>query len=728
MKKTNRVPFLDFNGRLFYETFRRLKTIGIVALVIMCLSALLTPIGYALSTSYTDMMYETSSVSLFVSRELLTLMQAHPLVYLPMFTLAILLPLIAFSFLNKRCSSDFYHALPVSRAALFTANFAAVLSWIAVDLIISIGVSIVTTICFPSHLQLAWSSVLPTICAALAGSVLVAGCVTFAMCITGTVFTNLLVAALLFLTPRVLMWYISGILQNAVNILPDMMQLPILDITYNVPIDILWSGLTGDSVLNNWEGYAYSAAVGLAYAFGALAVFRTRRSETAEQPAPTPLLQTVYRLTVTFLVSLIPTYFIFVAARGENVLNTYESFGVFVLYVITAVTFCIYELVTTKKPKLLLKAAPTFLIVLLADVVLVIGLLLSLNSILAFRPTAAQVQSISFATEDDDNGNNAYYNALVSNIHITDPQAIRITVERLANAAENNSLYGEDYDNTQTHQTFDITFYTKLGKKTRQLGFTGADVFALQGILMDSTAYREAYQLPALTKETPVSIWCVEDNELVKSIYRTMCEEFKTLPFETRYRILQGSYDTNQAISATVSVGVVHNGKTYTLNIPLLAEYFPNAYNQYLQYVYEDETANRNVILSKMAQIETEGFELSFELYAPKYGYLAYACVDTSAMSNTLSYLLTEQLMPNLPDRAPSATDYILRINISTPKEVEYEDDYVLESHSAYFVIPANISQSGGIFFQICEEARLCEPGSADFSEVTDHTNPVLYE
>ncbi len=724
MKTTHRAPFWDFDFRVFGEAFRQLKTIGILALVVMCLAAALLPIGVAIEAySYVQPELADPSLSIIgssITRELVTIIQVHPLSLAPMYTLALLMPLIGFSFLNKRRSSDFYHALPVSRAGVFISFFAAIMAWILVDLVASTAVSVVTLSCFPKLFQLVWSSVLPMLCASLAGALMVAGCMTFAMCITGTVFTNLLVAAMLFFGPRILMWYISSLIQSTVNILPHTMDIPILNVAYNIPLGILYGLLDGVdtlNVLNNWSGCLYSAIIGVLYFVGALALFRTRRSEAAEQPAATPLLQTVYRLTLTFLVTLIPVYMIFESIQGEYKMDDSEWFGVFVLYILAALTFCIYELITTKKPKLLFKAAPTFLIVLVADVILIGCMSLGVNNILAFRPTAEQIQSISLETDGYNTDNVEYFNSLTAEVKITDPATIRTVAEHLARAAETNNPHG-DLKTEEDYECFNVTIRTKGAEKVRSLYFISEQADVIYNALKNNETYQASYHLPPLGNNTQISMWNISD-EQAKAVYRLMSKDAEKLPFETRFDILQRNhYNDAQAFTETVNISVFRYGEKYQLRIPLIAENYPNAYKLYLQYIYENEATDRKVVLEWLSQVETKDFELSMNLYFPDQGYNASFDVQTGVMSDAMRTLLADEVIPTLTDTQFTADDYIVDVYVSTPKAVVEDEKYQYFTYNAHFPVSKAVAEE--IFPSLCEEAENGKNGHGNYVFVTE--------
>ncbi len=706
MKTKHRAPFWDFDFRVFGEAFRQLKTVGILALVVMCLAAVLLPVGIAIEAySYARPEWANGSIGSSITRELVTMIQVHPLSLAPMYTLALLMPLIGFSFLNKRRSSDFYHALPVSRPGVFISYFTAIMAWIVVDLLASTAASVATLFCFPDLFQLVWSSVLPTLCASLAGALMVAGCMTFAMCITGTVFTNLLVAAMLFFGPRILMFYISSLIESTVKILPSVDNIPILNVSYNIPLGILFGLLEGVdtlNVLNNWSGCLYSAVIGVLYFIGALACFRIRRSESAEQPAATPLLQTVYRLTLTFFVTLIPVYMIFESIQGTYNLDEAEWFGIFVLYILAALTFCIYELITTKKPKLLLKAAPTFLIVLVADVILIGCMSLGVNSILAFRPAAEQIQSVSFETDGYNTDNVEYYNSLTAEVKITDPATIRTVAEHLARAAEKNSPHG-DLKTEGDYECFNVTIRTKTAEKVRSLYFIEEQADVIYKALQSNKTYQAAYHLPALHNDTQLSMWCISD-EQAKAVYRMMCKDVEKLPFETRFEILQQNhYNEAQAFTETVDFSIFRYGEKYRLHIPLIAEYYPSAYKLYLQYIHENEAADRRVILDWLSQTETKDFELSMNLYLPNKGYDASFDIQTDSMSDALRTMLANDVIPTLSDTQFTADDYIVDVYVQTPKAPVEDEKYQYFSYNAHFAIAKEVAEE--IFPSLCEEA-----------------------
>ena len=85
-------------------------------------------------------------------------------------------------------------------------------------------------------------------------------------------------------------------------------------------------------------------------------MFHRRRSEAAGQSAPSRLLQHIYRIVVTMVICI----FIVCAMFSEMTAGILrdEWFVFLVFYLVAALVYFAYELITTKKWKNLLTALP----------------------------------------------------------------------------------------------------------------------------------------------------------------------------------------------------------------------------------------------------------------------------------------------------------------------------------------------------------------------------------
>lgn len=584
MKRTR---FWDFNARIFGEGVRQLKTVGILFTVVMCLEALLIPIGMAISMQ--------NDVNM--TRALVTLPGVHPLIILPMYTLAPVGVLILFSFLNKRRTSDFYHAIPVTRAALFFSLLAAVLLWVIVSILASTAVSVVTCLCLPRYVQLTLSGIPMLLLNTLLGAAFVAACVALAMSITGTLFNNIVVAGLIFFTPRLLLSVCRLLIHSNVNILSQSADGILLDASYNIPLGILTTAMSStgaSSILHSYSSAAYTAVVTCLYLLAANLLFRVRKSEAAGNAAATPILQHIYRIIVTFLVTLIPVSIIFTDLFNNDTSET-NLFYVIVLYIISAIAFCVYELITTKKPKQLLKVAPSFLLVLAADGVMLLCVFLGCRNALAFRPTVDEITGVSLVAENS----HSYFTKRGEDIILHNKDAYAIIADRLKVCAENNSMTSSLEDGGMGYRV--VRIYTGNNSvHERCLALSDKQQEVLKDAIMENEAYRAIFTLPKRDSSVSPSHSRLTTDE-ANAVYDAMQKEAQKLSFDQLYDLLgNGEYPDLHYTFTSLSLEVSYRNKVYSFGIPLTADYFPESYQLYLSYRYKSTKAMQDMLLDAM--------------------------------------------------------------------------------------------------------------------------------
>ena len=141
MKKNNRAL------KLYFESLRQTRVIGIIFTVILTVASLLLLInGYINSISFIESM-KLQDPDYVHSPEIISFIEFNPLYITLPFVMAPILALTAFSFLNKRSSSDFYHSITQKRSTLFTAC-AASFCWLIFAAVVSTVIGIITALCF----------------------------------------------------------------------------------------------------------------------------------------------------------------------------------------------------------------------------------------------------------------------------------------------------------------------------------------------------------------------------------------------------------------------------------------------------------------------------------------------------------------------------------------------------------------------------------------------------
>ncbi|MGN1081111.1 MAG: hypothetical protein ACI4QV_03390, partial [Acutalibacteraceae bacterium] len=366
--------FFDF--RLYADVLKQTRLIGIFATVVYCLEAVIMAVGQYISVQ--DQIKYTGVCDISV----LNFVSMHPIIVTSFCILAPMLTLSAFGFLNKRSTSDFWHSVPQTRQCVFTVFFTAVMSWILISVLVSSGISVAAFSAMSKYFAINWSTVFSFICSMLASSLLIAGATVTAMSITGTLFINILVALMLIFLPRALLLFINPPVTTCYLIDSDITT-NFLSNSLNIVFGIVaWAmGFQGTSIMDilaSWPSVGYTFGVGILYSVLGCILFVVRKSESASSSAVNKYLQTAIRITVSFIVCLIPLYMLFlIISTKEESWTSDNIFFIVVMYIIVLAVYFLYELITTKKAKNLLKTIPALGIL----VVLNAAMLFAMNTI-----------------------------------------------------------------------------------------------------------------------------------------------------------------------------------------------------------------------------------------------------------------------------------------------------------------------------------------------------------
>ena len=204
-----------FSFRLFAETFRQLRIIGLTATIILSIFAAVVPIGDFIS-GYKYIEIENGIQQVVYKTTVVSSLNIQPLAVLVYIVVAPLLVLSAFYFLNKRNASDFYHAIPETRTCIFVSLFSACVAWIATALLSSTAVALITTGILHNYFIVNYSTVLISVFTIFSAALLVAASVAAAMTITGTLFNNVFVSALILFVPRLFIFIINGFVTDSI--------------------------------------------------------------------------------------------------------------------------------------------------------------------------------------------------------------------------------------------------------------------------------------------------------------------------------------------------------------------------------------------------------------------------------------------------------------------------------------------------------------------------------
>ena len=200
-----------FFKRLYTEGLARVRTPGIVAAVLTLVFSVITPLNQLL-----DELINKPAAGIAVK-----VMNATDLMN-PLLVLLFAIPFFAltsFGFLNKRHSSDFYHALPYTRVSIFLSFLSGILTWICGIAFASMSLR---ALFYALHPQIVvdFGSVMLGTFSYVVGAAVLLGYLVLALSLTGTRFSNVAVFFILFALPH----YFMGIFLELLGSLVPMID------------------------------------------------------------------------------------------------------------------------------------------------------------------------------------------------------------------------------------------------------------------------------------------------------------------------------------------------------------------------------------------------------------------------------------------------------------------------------------------------------------------------
>jgi|GEM_PF-2889294 len=330
-----------FHKGYFKEIFRQLRVAGLVSAGVL---ALFTLTGL-LSDSSNNLIPSANSMAVL------------PMLYV--YVMGITLTFSAYKWLNKRANSDFYHALPVSRRAMFFSTFAAIMLWILIGLACSAVVkTFLNVIMFRPFNYLLYICVLINVI--ISAVTIVAAC-SLACALCGTGFVRGMAALVILFLLRIMLtifgWFLMGSDDAYHLVLSNVSFLfnPSFNIAGTYPyVSIL--GLTGGAIdFANAAAMVYSFLYAVLLLLCGCRAFVKRKSEDAGTPTASHALQVTIACAFGMPLLLVWAAMIVSGAEVGAI-----SLGGFFLVLFAFVAFCLYNLISTKSFKKMCKAMPYF--------------------------------------------------------------------------------------------------------------------------------------------------------------------------------------------------------------------------------------------------------------------------------------------------------------------------------------------------------------------------------
>ena len=578
-----------FSKKLYLQGIKRLRTVGIAASICIIILNAIIPIVSIIENSKA-WAYESDRISItdiseseFAPFGLLTMVFAPIMVH------------YIFSFLNERSKSDFYHAIPQTRTCVFVSFMSAVITWITAIIIISSTVNSVLWLIAP-YCDLSIATVISSMIDYTVAAIFISGFMALAMTLTGTAISNILIFTLLTLFVRTIgTIFLFSVEEVTPVFLASRSWLKFITFDYFLPWrlfnDVFTFSLVKDTgFLDSILLLVYSFIASIALLSISCFLYKNRRSEIATHSAPNKFLQTVYRSSVTLPFILLIAYCI----CSDGV----ESYQV-LLAAIALLVYVLFELITSKKIKSMLKALPKFGIPVIAGILFVTCVFVTRNTINSVKPSPEEIQGVSLIETSNYYNNQTYESMQVNGISVNNPQIAQIVSEALATYIDFGT---ENWHGQQMYAT-NVLITLDSGRTVgRRIYLTEKEVELLQNSLFDSLEYkRSSLKIPSENEASSVyASNCQLNKADEKTLWRIFSEEYKKLNEEQQIQlkilsrgVQYGSMYVYLQVSGHCEFGA------YSSAYALLWEYTPEALKYYasclnrsFENISEKETIN----------------------------------------------------------------------------------------------------------------------------------------
>ena len=555
----------------FREMCRQLRTKGLVATFILLGLDLIQLAAFAMSGKY-----QFSLTHLHQS-----LMLAPTYIFLYAAT-----PMMAFSayrWLNRRSQSDFYHAIPLTRLQLYGSTTAAILLWLYIPITAHTLMQVLLYTLFgsPFNYLLQLCVYLNVLIAALT----ILGAISIGCSVTGSGFVGFFTAVVILFYPRAFMMLAMLIEYRTQSAVPFSQQPFFLNPSFNIAATPFHTLLYMPD-LGNVLAMLYSLLYGLALlALGGFA-FHRRKSEAADIPYTSKVLQTAVRVAIGSAPLL--GYAALIALFYDEIDFSTGS-TVLIPLLVTSLLFsfvfyCLFELISSKRWNKVVKAMPFYLICLALAAIILFVPQAAGNQHTVRRIDADEVTGYEFVGRESTplvphrllSGETDYLDVIAAKHRFTD----RDGIERYTNYSSNSG-----YD--LTSDTFGIVRLLGVNK------VRGTEISwrtSLENCLLNDDAFRKTYYAfpqgnvyylcRGLTKAESKEV-----GKLFKADYEALSDaDRKTLMISRGSRSgYNYGYDpsaTGLAIELYGCLGTENYTETFLIN-----ELTPNAARRYLELV-----------------------------------------------------------------------------------------------------------------------------------------------
>lgn len=568
-----------FSIKLFINNFLQLKVMGILGTVLITLFSVLSIVSQGIRMiEYTkEGISVNGSMSGGVSTTYLGAGALWPLVLTFVFVTPVLM-LMAFSYNNKRNSSDFYNSLPYTRLNMYLTKLSAVFAWQIIVYVCAVVGIVFSIAVYKKYFvysvsTITWIIIGTFICNLLCGAVIALAC-----SLTGSLMSNICLTGIILFIPAILRVMITGGISALFDYVSNIQVVPVIGVERNMISALIvggsMNGIQYNEILLNKGYMVYSLVLAIVYAAIGYLCFVRRKSEVAGKAALGNKIHVIIRTIIGFICMAVG--FLLLLIERDII-----SMIIFVSLAVAAMI--IYELIAGDRSRLGFKTGISSVIALAAAGIFT-GLLWSGSVVMkAYKPETSKIKyAVVESSTYYSNYSGSfpdYYNTKTAQYRIKDSDIIDVLVNGYNHCKD--KTYVELSQNRKNVYTINVYFKDGIIGTRRSIALVEDDYKNLMLKLGADEEYQKIYlELPEYNNVTLTFNNNVNLSDSDKqNIYNCLQSEIKRVGYNQYIKSFDqpGVYDT-------VSIRFVENGNNYYIRIPF-SEYLPETTESFMKMV-----------------------------------------------------------------------------------------------------------------------------------------------
>lgn len=596
-----------FSLKLFWQTVIQLKVIGFISLAVV---AFVSGFPIIIKGLNIKKMINAANAAAESGAEVINMSSTYTSLVSPISSQGVLLivvlvitpilALYAWSFLNKRSTSDFYHSLPYKRKALFISKFAAVTFWQAVSMLTAFVASFIGYHIFRNYFIVDYGVTIHIYVAEFICALLCSAAIALACSITGNIFSNICVSGLIVFLPRFIILLVAITVTGSVATATMECPVWILDNSYNMLTAQYSTSSSVSQMLLSIASNMYTLVLAIIYIVLGCVLFTKRKSETAGKPALGWKLQFAIRTAIGFVISVLGVMLYIREKRGGY--SGYFLEYIVVPFVVAAFVVIIYEVISSRKLHRIIKAIPSIILAYVIAAVFGVIVNAGIGQMLSYVPDTSKVKYVKMSIANDNmsyrySNENDYFEDIVSRLKITDEEVIKLVADSIEDNLQNiQDISAGYYNNGRKNEEYvKYNVYIKDGifGRYRKVFIKQSEVVKLAskfGNMQDIS--KEYKNLPAFEDAKLTFMDNIITQEAAKEVYETFINEINSIPFTQYYSCINDVSSRYRGGMPYIYISFTRNGIPYSAQI-LLGDKLPKTLNAYYNAV--NKVASQNI-------------------------------------------------------------------------------------------------------------------------------------